>query len=170
MFVQANAGLLEPLCAALLSRAGQGERAAELFAGAGLFTRGLAKQFDSLLAVESNVRASEDLAWNLSAAGLRDRVQIVARPVERTLRRLEGWRPEVIVLDPPRTGLASGVGKRLASCGARRIVYLSCDPATLARDLRGLCAEHYQLDHLEAFDLFPQTAHVEALAVLEATR
>jgi len=170
VFVQANAGLLEPLCAAILSFAGRGERAAELFAGAGLFTRGLAERFDRLLAVESNIRASEDLAWNLSAADLRDRVEIVARPVERALPQLDQWRPEVVVLDPPRVGLAAGVAERLAACGAHRIVYLSCDPATLARDLRVLCAERYRLAHLEAYDLFPQTAHVEALAVLEATR
>lgn len=169
VFAQSNAGLLDVLCTTLLHFAGRGVRAAELFAGAGLFTRGLAQQFEQLLAVESNSRACEDLDWNLTAAGLRNRVEIVSRPVERALARVARWEAEVIVLDPPRSGLASGVAKQLARCGARRIVYLSCDPATLARDLRDLCGAPYQLTYLEAFDLFPQTSHVEALAVLEVT-
>jgi tRNA/tmRNA/rRNA uracil-C5-methylase (TrmA/RlmC/RlmD family) len=72
------------------------------------------------------------------------------------------------VLDPPRTGLPAGVAPRLAALGAARIVYLSCDPATLSRDLAALAGHGYRLASLGGFDLFPQTPHVEALAVLRS--
>ena len=71
-----------------------------------------------------------------------------------------------MVLDPPRSGLERETREQLGCLGAGRIVYLSCDPATLARDLREICEAGYAIEHLEGFDLFPQTHHVEALAVL----
>lgn len=169
VFAQANGSLLEPLCEAVLGAAGEGKRAAELYCGAGLFTRGLAGQFARVLAVESNPHAAADLAANLSAGGLAGRVEVLARPVERALRRITRWQPGTVVLDPPRTGLAPAVGGALVDSRAERIVYVSCDPATLARDLRSLCDGPYTLTQLEAFDLFPQTPHVEAVAVLRAT-
>ena len=80
---------------------------------------------------------------------------------------LSGPRPEVVVLDPPRVGLERGAVDSLVALEPRRIVYLSCDPATLARDLGRISGHGWQLSSLEGFDLFPQTPHVEALAVLE---
>ena len=74
--------------------------------------------------------------------------------------------PDVVVLDPPRTGLPRGVAADLAAVGAPRIVYLSCDPATLARDIAQLGRQGYRMEGVEAFDLFPQTPHVEALVTL----
>ena len=73
----------------------------------------------------------------------------------------------MLMLDPPRVGLQRHGAEALAALGARRIVYVSCDPATLARDLKALTVEGYELHSLRGFDLFPQTSHVEALAVLE---
>ena len=69
-------------------------------------------------------------------------------------------------MDPPRTGLGAEAAGALADLGASRIVYLSCDPATLARDLSVLARVRYELEAVEAFDLFPQTAHVEVLATV----
>jgi tRNA/tmRNA/rRNA uracil-C5-methylase (TrmA/RlmC/RlmD family) len=75
--------------------------------------------------------------------------------------------PEVVVLDPPRGGVGPAASEALARLPARRIVHLSCDPATLARDVAVLAARGWRLASLHGFDLFPQTPHVEALAVLE---
>ncbi|MEE2665387.1 MAG: TRAM domain-containing protein [Myxococcota bacterium] len=166
VFAQANRSLLALLRAAVLRSAGEGRRVAELFAGGGLFTLGLARRFERVLAVEAQQRATDDLAFNLEQAGLRGGVEIWTQPVERALTQLADFEPEVVVLDPPRSGLERLACERLGRLGAGRIVYLSCDPATLARDLRWLCESGYEIEHLEGFDLFPQTHHVEALAVL----
>jgi 23S rRNA (uracil1939-C5)-methyltransferase len=74
--------------------------------------------------------------------------------------------PDALVLDPPRTGIPDEAFDAIADLRARRIVYLSCDPATLARDLARLRSNAYRLDHVEGFDLFPQTPHVESLATM----
>ena len=80
---------------------------------------------------------------------------------------LENSQPDTIVVDPPRTGLPDRVAERLADLEAEKIVYLSCDPATLARDLSVLDHHGYRLTGVEGFDLFPQTPHLELLAVTE---
>jgi tRNA/tmRNA/rRNA uracil-C5-methylase (TrmA/RlmC/RlmD family) len=90
--------------------------------------------------------------------------------------RVEAWlaageaaafAPEVVVLDPPRGGVGAAAAETLAGLPARRLVHLSCDPATLARDVAVLAARGWRLASLHGFDLFPQTPHVEVLAVLE---
>jgi 23S rRNA (uracil1939-C5)-methyltransferase len=78
-------------------------------------------------------------------------------------------RPEVVVLDPPRAG-APGASRAIASARADRVVYVACDPATLARDLGGLVRAGYELTHLETVELFPQTSHMETLARLVRRR
>jgi 23S rRNA (uracil1939-C5)-methyltransferase len=168
VFAQSNGSLLGPLCDAVASGTGSGLRAVELYAGAGLFTLGLSRRFERVLAIEANPRATRDLAFNLERAQALDRVEIRTAPVERSLRELREARPELVLLDPPRTGLPTAAREALAALGADRIVYVSCDPATLARDLRALCAQGHVLRSLRAFDLFPQTHHVEAVAVLTA--
>lgn len=167
VFFQANTGLLEPLVEAVLEAAGHGRVALEVFAGAGAFTLGLARRFEHLVALEGNPRAAEDCRHNLRNAGL-EGVEVVARSFEegRRVPPLADLRPEVVVLDPPRRGLPEGSVGWLLAQRPRCIVYLSCHPATLARDVGQLVAGGYALDGLRAFDLFPQTAHVEALARL----
>jgi 23S rRNA (uracil1939-C5)-methyltransferase len=168
VFVQSNAGLLEPLTRAVFEAAGEGELALDLFAGAGFLTLGLARRFESVLAIEANPAAVADLEANLQDAGLSS-VQVVANAVETAIAVgvLDDVRPNTIVLDPPRTGLPNGVAEKLASLDAEKIVYLSCDPATLARDLSVLDHQGYRLKSVEGFDLFPQTPHLELLAVAE---
>lgn len=170
-FVQANALLREALLAAVVRAAGTGKGLLELFAGAGFFTLALARGFRHVVAVESNPIAVADLEENLTAIGM-DHVDIAAEPAERVL---EDWRvamrvPDVVVLDPPRVGLEPEARDALATLGAPRIVYVSCDPATLARDLGVLGDRGYELEGLEGFDLFPQTPHVEAVAVMVGGR
>jgi tRNA/tmRNA/rRNA uracil-C5-methylase (TrmA/RlmC/RlmD family) len=167
-FFQAHATLRGALAEAVLAHAGNGDRALELHAGAGFFTLGLAAQFAELIAVESEPRAARDLRANLARAG-RTNVRVLAQRAARALKSAEVVRfaPEAIVLDPPRTGIGESEAAALAKLGARRIVYVSCDPATLARDLRVLLASGYRLAGCEGFDLFPHTPHLEALVVLE---
>jgi len=168
VFAQSNAGLFEPLAAAVVNAAGKGALACDFFAGAGFFTLGLARRFERVLALESNRAAARDLDHNLAAAGLTN-VRVSAARIESALHdgSLDRERPDAIVLDPPRTGLPPGSSDALARLESERIVYLACDPATQARDVGYLVGGGYRLARLEAFDLFPQTPHVESLAVLE---
>jgi 23S rRNA (uracil1939-C5)-methyltransferase len=177
-FVQANPMLREALLGVVTDAAGSGENLLELHAGVGFFTLPLARRFLRVIAVEANPLAVADLEENVGASGL-DNVEIAAEPAERVLedwrvaRRVpEGWRgvtrvPDVVVLDPPRTGLEREGCDALGRLGAARIVYVSCDPATLSRDAGVLGDRGYRLTALTALDLFPQTPHVEAVAVLE---
>ena len=168
VFVQSNTLLLPLLTAAVLEAAGHGEVAFELYAGAGTFTLGLARRYGRVVAVEGQVAAARDLRHNLGAQGLDAGVDVVAAPVEQALAGTElPEHADLALLDPPRPGLPPGGVECLVRRAPRRIVFLSCDPATLARDLAVLCAEGYRLEAVRAFDLFPQTPHVETLAVLQ---
>jgi 23S rRNA (uracil1939-C5)-methyltransferase len=167
VFLQANALLLGALAERVVAAAGGGAAGLELHAGAGFFTLALARRFARLVAVESNPTAAADLRRNLADAG-QGHVEVWARRAEAVLDDAAALRPDAVVVDPPRTGLVPAVREALARL-APRLVYLSCDPATLARDLRDLGARGLRPTRLEAIDLFPQTAHVEALAVLERT-
>jgi 23S rRNA (uracil1939-C5)-methyltransferase len=165
-FTQANGPLFETVAAAVVEAAGRGGTALELFAGAGYLTLGLARGFERVLAVEGDPRAARDLARNCARAGAGG-VEVVAAPVERALLAapVADCAPQVVVLDPPRAGLPAAAAAALCGLGAARLVYLSCDPATLARDAARLAAGGFALASLRGFDLFPQTPHVEALAV-----
>jgi 23S rRNA (uracil1939-C5)-methyltransferase len=170
VFAQSNALLQNDLVAAVQRAVGKGSLAVELFAGAGFFTLGLARSFDRVVAVESNSAAVKDLAENLRAAAL-ENVDVLCERVE-SLRADGEWcpgKPDVLLVDPPRTGLPAGSVEVLARAESnpRRIVYVSCDPGTLARDLELFSGLGYRTLRVEGFDLFPQTHHVEALAVLE---
>ncbi len=168
-FYQANPSLFPALTEAVWGAVGEGEALLELYAGAGFFTLELARRFRAVRAVEQSPGAVADLRRNLAAAELSN-VAVTEIRVEELLEK-EPIAEEVVLLDPPRTGLGrGGVRALLEGAGAgrpARIAYLSCDPATLARDLAGLCAGGFALRSVTGFDLFPQTPHVEALAVLE---
>ena len=164
-FVQANRLLHAALHRAVLGAAGQGSRALELHAGAGFFSLALARQFESLEVVESSPGAVADLRVNLARAGL-SHVRVSEGQVDRVLESRARGGVDMVLLDPPRAGLSESASAALIEIGAPRVVYLSCDPATLARDTARLGAGGYALQSVEGFDLFPQTAHLEALVVL----
>jgi 23S rRNA (uracil1939-C5)-methyltransferase len=160
-FFQVNRHLL-PTLVERVTDGFEGKVALDLYAGVGLFSRALAEKFERVVAVESNHHAAADLAANVANA---PRIEPRATSVEEFL----GQSPEkcdAVVLDPPRTGLGRGVADALVELAPPRIAYLSCDPATLARDLQRLLPT-YHLAALELIDLFPQTFHIEALARLE---
>ncbi len=142
----------------------EGKVALDLYAGVGLFTRALAEKFARVVAVEAGTEAAADLAANVAdLEGVETRATTVANFLRRSPEKCD-----VAVLDPSRTGLERGVAEALAELAPPRLVYLSCDPATLARDLARL-APHYRVSEIELLDLFPQTFHIEALARLERT-
>ena len=144
-------------------------RFVELYAGIGFFSLPLARAGLEGVAIESSPFALRDLRANIARAALRERVEVLAGRVEaRGDLDARFAATDVLVVDPPRRGLEEKVREAVARKGPSRVVYVSCDPATLARDLRALVAEDgYRLASVRAFDLFPQTPHVETVVRLE---
>lgn len=162
-FFQVNRFLVEKLVQAALpdQAAAAGETALDLYAGVGLFALPLAQRFGAVTAVESSSSAARDLEFNIARAGASIRVE-QAR-VEDYLARADKT-PGFVLADPPRTGLGKDVVADLVRLAPPRITVVSCDPATLARDLAGLAG--YQIESLTMVDLFPQTYHLETVAQL----
>jgi 23S rRNA (uracil1939-C5)-methyltransferase len=142
----------------------RGELAWDLFAGVGLFARRLTDTFARVTAVESAPASTDALAWNLRGT----RGEGVEADIVSFLKGREraAARPDLIVVDPPRTGLGMETTSLLAGVGAATMVYVSCDPATLARDLRALIEAGYAIDSMTLADLFPQTFHLESVVDL----
>ena len=159
-FFQVNRFLVEKLLEAALPEQG-GESAVDLYAGVGLFALPMARKFRSVTAIEAGSSAAHDLAFNSQRAGLP--VKMEQARVEDYLARLQAM-PDFILADPPRAGLGKDVVQHLMRLAPPRITIVSCDPATLARDLAGLSA--YKIDSLTMVDLFPQTFHLETVARL----
>lgn len=160
------------LVQAVVEAVGSGGPVLELFCGAGNFTLPLLQRGLKVSAVEGQASALANLRQAAEAAGVSPRLATYNTDLfnEVALARLakdvapNRWRSAL--LDPPRTGATKAV-QWLARLAIPRVIYVSCDPATLARDLRRLAEYGYHLSHVQAFDLFPQTAHVETLAVME---
>jgi len=166
-FFQTNADLLPKLIDVALSDA-QGETAIELYCGVGLFTIPLARRFKKVSAVESDRDATAFARKNLTLAGLVN-AEIANRDVGSWLQSAVdagAFQIDFVLLDPPRTGAESRVINQLVRLEPGRICYVSCDPATLARDLKKLFAGGYSLESIVAFDMFPQTHHVETVVHL----
>ncbi len=162
-FFQVNRFLVDALVEAALEGAG-GETAADLYAGVGLFSLALARRFSRVQAVESGASAVRDLEFNAQRAGLAN-LRAEAATAEEYLAKLD-CAPDFVLLDPPRAGLGKAVVRRLAELKPPRITIVSCDPATLARDLAGLLAAGYRMEKLALVDLFPQTFHLETVVRL----
>ena len=190
-FFQVNRFLTEDLLKAVTAGA-KGDLALDLYAGVGFFTLPLAQAFERAVSVDANLAATRDLFANAKNAG----VEVISHNehAEEFLKKTEE-RPDFVVLDPPRSGLGTAAAAALASLGAAEIVYLSCDPSTLARDLAVLTGSQrksggtvaqagtearaeaggeraagvtnrYEITEIAVFDLFPQTFHIETLVRL----
>ena len=161
--------LVELVCGDPVCGNQSGAVAWDLFAGVGLFSRVLARRFAAVTAVEAHAVSCGDLRAALAKLGPAHRA-VEATAVD-FLRRamLQRERPDLIVLDPPRAGAGEEACVLMARLGPRQIVYLSCDPTTLARDLAVLTRSGYRVAALHLIDLFPQTYHLETLAVLDRT-
>jgi len=163
-FFQANRYLVQQLAATVTALVGEGP-VIDLYAGVGLFALSLAAAGrDGIVAVESDRVTAEDLRANALPYG--QAVRTLRMGVEQYLQGAAFGPGTTLIVDPPRTGMSRGAVDLLLARRADRIAYVSCDVATLARDTGRLVRSGYRLEHIEAFDLFPNTAHVEALALL----
>ena len=161
-FFQVNRFLIEPLVNAVMDGA-EGKTVFDLYSGVGLFTLPLARRFAQVTSVEIGGAANGDLKTNLDRAGLK---------AKAIFNRTEDWltgvetTPDLIVADPPRTGLGKVAVRELLRLKAPKVTLISCDPATLARDLRDLIAGGYEIADLTLIDMFPQTLHLETIVKL----
>lgn len=161
-FFQVNRWLLDRLVERVTAH-GHGSLAWDLFTGVGLFAHKLADRFARVTAVESAPQSIAALVDNLRGTSASP---VKATTLEFLRRGGMGERPDLIVVDPPRTGLGAETTALLAEIAAPEIVYVSCDPATLARDLRALIDARYVIDQITLADLFPQTFHLETVVRL----
>lgn len=167
-FFQGNRFLLRVMMERVLSYVPDGPLL-DLYAGVGLF--GLAHAAlgrGSVLAVEGDATSAADLTANAAPFG--SAVEVVEAAVESIVSRPSALTGRTVIVDPPRTGLSQALTRALAAARPPRIVYVSCDVATLARDVGRLTTVGYSTRQVEAFDLFPATAHVETLVVLACDR
>jgi 23S rRNA (uracil1939-C5)-methyltransferase len=166
-FIQVNSGALDALVGAVLELAGPvpGKRVLELYGGVGVFSFALARRGATTLVVEADADAVT--CGRDAAAGAEGGPAFLRSDALRYLRSAEGARDraDVVVADPPRTGLGKGVAAALGALTAHRLVLVSCDPATLARDARDLTKSGFLLRRVLPVDLFPQTARIEAVAL-----
>ncbi len=165
-FFQVNQGMLPELVQCALANA-KGEAALDLYCGVGLFTLPLARRFKKVVGVEANSVATRFARRNLQNAQLSN-TSIITTSLADWIRsrsvKQESF--DFVLLDPPRAGAESAVIKGIVDLRPSRVVYVSCDPATLARDLKKLIAQGFQVESVTGFDMFPQTHHVETVVHL----
>jgi tRNA/tmRNA/rRNA uracil-C5-methylase (TrmA/RlmC/RlmD family) len=163
-FFQSNRFLIGALALAGADRCA-GPLVGDLYAGVGLFALTLASRGARVIAVEGDPVSAGDLQTN--AARCNGQVSVRVSAVEDFLRNPGTARPDAVVVDPPRTGLSRDALAGLLAWAPARVVYVSCDAPTLARDAGALIGAGYGLGSVEAFDMFPNTPHVEVLAVFD---
>ena len=142
------------------------DHALDLYCGVGLFTLPMAHQAGYVVGLEVGESSTNDARRNLKGLIEDERARIITADVGKALGRSDiashGW--QAVLLDPPRAGMTYETMKLLSGLRAKRLVYVSCDPATLARDARLLCDSGYELEVVQPFDMFAQTNHVESVA------
>jgi 23S rRNA (uracil1939-C5)-methyltransferase len=168
VFTQVNAEGNRKLLEELLAIGGfdKNDEILELYAGAGNFTLSVAQRAREVVAVESDRRSIDNGTRSAQSNGISN-IRWICAHVPAAVKQLiqQGKRFSKIILDPPRAG-AKGIERNLASLGAQTIFYVSCNPATLARDLAALARQGYKLTFVQPVDLFPHTFHVETLAMM----
>ena len=143
------------------------ETVLDLYSGIGLISLWLARRAGRIFGIEENAEAVRDAVQNARANRL-DNCHFLAGPVEREIDRLtrQKVRPDIVILDPPRVGASDKALAKIISLKAPKIIYVSCNPTTLARDLSRLARRGYYLESVQPLDMFPQTSHVETVAIL----
>ena len=162
-FFQVNRWLIDDLVK-LVASDRRGGLAWDLFAGVGLFSRKLADQFSEVVAIESAPQAKQALNKNLAGTS---GTSVASDTLSFLKTYKNADRPDLIVVDPPRAGFGPEISSLLGEISAPHIIYVSCDPATLARDLRALLDSGYWLASVTLADLFPQTFHIETVVELQ---
>ena len=164
-FFQTNTSVAESLVSYLLDILPLREDTVclDVYCGVGLFSAFLAPRVKKVIGIESSPSACEDFLYNLSGF---ENVELYDLPAEDVLSGL-GFSPDIILLDPPRAGLSKTVLDSVAELDPEMIVYISCDPATLARDIQRFHKKGFSLLESTPFDMFPQTFHIESLSLLQ---
>jgi len=166
-FFQVNTAMAEKLVRGLLdgisryTRLTKASTILDVYCGVGLFSAFLAPLVGRIIGIESSPSAVEDFTVNLDEF---DQVEIYEAPAEEVLPELELTNPQVIVVDPPRSGIDRTAMDAILAMKPALLVYISCDPSTLGRDARRLTQAGYQLREITPYDLFPQTFHIESLS------
>jgi 23S rRNA (uracil1939-C5)-methyltransferase len=162
-FFQVNRFLVDEMVQ-VVTEGRRGRLAWDLYAGVGLFSRALARCFERVVAVEGDETSAADLGRGLKGEGMRAvRMSTVDFLRDAVVQR---ERPELVVMDPPRAGVGAEVCALLARVNVGVVVYVSCDPVTLSRDLKALVDSGYRIRELHLVDMFPQTFHLETVAIL----
>ena len=164
-FFQVNSRQAERLIELVVARARavQPRLVADAYSGVGTFAVALAQVVPDVVTIEASAAAGDDAEVNLAPY---DNVRRIVGTVEEQLPALDPA-PDVVVVDPPRAGLDASVIDAIVESGVRRLVYVSCDPATLARDLRRLADGGMELSELQPIDMFPHTQHIECISTLD---
>lgn len=163
-FFQSNLSIAARMVAFIQSRLPEGTDGTlfDLYCGAGLFSRFFAKGFGKIVGIEQSPSAVADFVVNLDEF---DHIEMYEGAAEFILPDIDAT-PDVVIVDPPRTGLAGSVVDWLAERQVPWVAYVSCDPATLARDVKRLVRQGYTLSEVAFFDQFPQTYHIETISIL----
>ncbi|PWH17066.1 MAG: hypothetical protein DDG59_08455 [Anaerolineae bacterium] len=163
-FFQVNLAVAEQIVTFLLNHLtlSSHDTLLEVYCGGGLYSSFLAPKVKRLIGIESSPSACRDFEVNLDAF---DQVELYEATAEQVLPALK-LQPQTILLDPPRSGLSKTVRQAIGQLAPPQIAYISCDPATLARDARAFAQCGYRLEHLAFFDMFPQTYHIECVALM----
>ncbi len=156
-FFQVNRFLVDELMEVVVTGT-SGQLALDLYAGVGLFSSALARSFAQVIAVEASQTSYSNLRQNVT-----QEVRAVRATTEQYLAQVSGVRPDLVIIDPPRGGLGENGVRNLAKLESPRVTYVSCDPSTLARDLRMLVSFGYQIQGAHLIDMFPQTYHLETI-------
>ncbi|MDQ3748506.1 MAG: methyltransferase domain-containing protein, partial [Acidobacteriota bacterium] len=167
-FFQGNSFLIEPLTQIAL-RSASGKVALDLYCGVGLFTLPLARRFETVVGVEGSEQAidfAKKNAENAQLSNVKFHREDVSDWLKENAEILKN--PDFVLLDPPRAGTEKETIENLLRLKPKQISYVSCEPSTLARDLKILCDNGYSIDSITALDLFPQTHHVETVVRLLA--
>lgn len=167
-FIQVNQTELDTLYSLVLAGLGTYDLIVDAYAGIGMLATVLAEQAQTVICIENNPAAVAMGRLNADLNGVGDRIEWIQDKVETALAAaVSGMACDAIVLDPPRAGCESNVTAFLALAGPPKIVYVSCEPSTLARDLRVLSASGpYYIESVDVVDMFPQTHHVETVVVM----
>ena len=142
------------------------EKLLDLYSGIGNLTLPLATEAQETLGIEGNKTAVEDARWNTKRNGI-SHCRFVRTSVEEMLETFDGPHPDVLVLDPPRTGFKA-LGTHMDRLHPKRVIYVSCDPTTLARDLRFFSEKEFRLQDIRLLDFFPQSYHMEVVVLLRS--
>jgi 23S rRNA (uracil1939-C5)-methyltransferase len=170
-FFQVNGAVADKLSQTVLGLLGplEGKLIVDVFSGAGMFALPIARQADAVIAIEVDAVAVADARETMADYGI-ENVTLLQGDAGFNLRSLLPGSAHAVIVDPPRTGCSPEVLRQLARVKAPRLIYVSCDPATLARDLRFLIDHGYQLESVQPYDLFPQTSHIESVSALKLPR